>query len=51
MERVKISCVSCSAEYTIHHDLEEPYVLTFCDFCGEEIEEELLWIEDYDDDE
>ena len=38
-----IGCESCNAEFTIKHEMmEEPYMVSFCPFCGEDllIEEE-----------
>lgn len=42
MEKIEISCSSCDADYTLQHDLDVPYMITFCIFCGEEIDEEFL---------
>ena len=37
-----IVCVSCEAEFKIKHDLDEKYYrLSFCPFCGEDLNEEF----------
>ena len=33
-------CSQCEADYNIKHDLEEPYIIQYCPFCGEQIDEE-----------
>ena len=43
MEKITLSCSACDAEYTISHNLDEPYAVSVCPFCGEEIEEEIEW--------
>ena len=37
-----VVCSSCEAECTIRYDLEEPYMMGFCPFCGEELEEDNI---------
>ena len=46
MEKIEVFCTSCDADFKLYHNLDEPYVLTFCAFCGEEIEEEELDVEE-----
>tara|TARA_B100000085_G_scaffold236826_1_gene225615 strand:+ start:313 stop:468 length:156 start_codon:yes stop_codon:yes gene_type:complete len=44
-----IYCSSCEASCDVEHDLKEPYILGFCPFCGEELDEEDIdEIEDED---
>ena len=50
MEKIEVVCSICDAGYKIYHDLDEPYVLSFCAFCGEGVDEELLWGEETEDD-
>ena len=40
--KIVIFCSSCEAECIIKHDLEEPYIIGFCPFCGEELDEENI---------
>ncbi len=37
-EKVDVYCFSCDANYIITHDLQLPYILHYCPFCGDEIE-------------
>lgn len=47
MNKVQVSCSYCDADYKIFHDLDEPYIVMFCAFCGEAMDEELIdWEED-----
>ena len=47
--KIVIFCSYCEAECIIKHDLEEPYIIGFCPFCGEELDEENIdEIEDED---
>ena len=40
-----IVCVSCEAEFKIKHTMDEAYYeISFCPFCGEDLED------DYEDD-
>ena len=40
-----IVCVSCEAEFTIRHDMDDDhYRIGYCPFCGEAMEED----EDYE---
>lgn len=47
-----IVCASCEAEFRIKHSMDEGYYrMTFCPFCGEELNDELEdEIEDWDED-
>ena len=47
-----IACVSCEGEFSIKHSMDEHfYVLSYCPFCGEVLDEELKdEIEDWDED-
>ena len=40
--KIVIFCSSCEASCNIKHELEEPYILGFCPFCGEELDEENI---------
>ena len=40
--KIVIFCSSCEASCNIEHELEEPYILGFCPFCGEELDEENI---------
>ncbi len=41
MVNLVIACNTCNAEFTIKHDmLEQTYIISFCPFCGEDIDEE-----------
>jgi hypothetical protein len=47
-----LACVLCEADFTLRHDMDEDhYRITFCPFCGEELdnEEEYDLIEDEDE--
>ena len=47
MVQQTIACDTCNAEFTIKHDmLEQSYFVTFCPFCGEDINEENIVDED-----
>ena len=49
--KVVIVCSSCEAECIIKHDLEEPYIIGFCPFCGEELDNDLEDEVEYDEEE
>jgi|TARA_R110001583_G_scaffold82795_4_gene219370 uncharacterized protein (DUF2225 family) len=47
-----IVCESCEAEYHIKHNMEPRlYKVTFCSFCGYELDETFEFIEEVEDDE
>jgi hypothetical protein len=48
-----IVCASCEAEFRIKHSMDEGYYrMTFCPFCGDELNDELEdEVEDWDEDE
>lgn len=51
MAKVIVSCQICDADCVIRHDLEKPYSLDFCPFCGEHIgDDEDFVFSDYEDD-
>jgi uncharacterized CHY-type Zn-finger protein len=46
-----VVCGSCEAEFRIKHGMDEGYyIISFCPFCGEdldnELEDEIEWDED-----
>jgi hypothetical protein len=47
MSQQIVACETCNAEFTLKHDmLEQSYFITFCPFCGEDINEENIQEED-----
>jgi NMD protein affecting ribosome stability and mRNA decay len=51
-EKVEMYCSSCDADYIIIHNLNRPYKIKFCSFCGEELfDEEDMNIEEWEEDE
>ena len=41
MVQQTVACDTCNAEFSIKHDmLEQTYIISFCPFCGEDINEE-----------
>jgi predicted RNA-binding Zn-ribbon protein involved in translation (DUF1610 family) len=38
MSTKELFCTSCDAEFTVKHSMGQP--ITYCPFCGEEIQEE-----------
>lgn len=36
-DKLEISCPFCDADYVIKHNLNKPYSMDFCTFCGENI--------------
>jgi hypothetical protein len=43
-------CLDCEAEFTIRHDMgDDHYQVTYCPFCGEELDVEEEY--DFDDEE
>lgn len=50
MAKVTVSCHICDADCVVLHDLELPYSLDFCPFCGEHIGDDDFVFEDYDED-
>ena len=49
--KIVIFCSSCEAECIIKHDLEEPYIIGFCPFCGEELDNDMEDEVEYDEEE
>lgn len=47
----EIECVDCQAVYYIQHEMSEKhYEVSFCSFCGGQLElEELVWEEENDE--
>ena len=43
MKKTIVSCDTCSAECTILFEVEKPFKISFCPFCGEVIEKDLEW--------
>lgn len=43
MNKITISCDGCSAECTIIYEVDEPFKVSFCPFCSENIEKDLEW--------
>jgi len=51
-EKVEIYCPNCEADFFIIHNLDKPYRIEFCSFCGEEVvDDEDMNAEDWDEDE
>ena len=47
-----VECEECEAEYKVRHDMSERhYVVTFCSFCGTELEIETTLDDFIDEDE
>jgi len=48
---MRVECVHCEGVCTVNHELDHDfYKITFCPFCGEELNEELEdELEDYED--
>lgn len=44
--KVDISCSLCDADYSVNHDLERPYRIICCSFCGEQLFEDDLEVDD-----
>ena len=44
----QLECFECGAEFTIHAEYDEDRVISFCPFCGTELE--MFNVEDLDDD-
>jgi len=51
IDKIDVSCRFCDADYTIKHDLNPPYKMEFCAFCGEQIDEDYVDAEIFNDDE
>ena len=48
MKKIEIFCQDCDATFEIIHDLNNPYIITYCPFCGTELQEDDDIIEDED---
>ncbi len=47
MEKLEIFCQECDAVYAVEHDLDIPYEVKFCKFCGEELDtDDMDWGEE-----
>lgn len=47
-----IVCLSCEAEFKLKHDMDElHYMVKFCPFCGEDIEDENYDFTDMEEEE
>jgi hypothetical protein len=49
-EKVEMYCSSCDADYVIIHDLNRPYKIEFCSFCGEELYDDDMNMEEWEED-
>jgi hypothetical protein len=48
-ELIDISCSNCDADYRVQHDLGDLYIVSFCIFCGEEINDDNYEWEETDE--
>ena len=47
--KIKIHCEGCKSESILEHEMEEPYTIHNCPFCGRDIDQEYECEEVFED--
>lgn len=46
VNKIEVSCSLCDADFMVSHDLERPYRLMYCPFCGEPLHEDSIEVDE-----